>query len=177
MSGKTYRSGRTERDQNSVKTKTERPHTFWLIMSSLDVGLEDGDDMVKAFGKQTQTTFVHDRPSACSGTSHLQASPLLLTRSKPSVLAQLLVTLSFAASSGFPIHISLWFAQVPNSKTRVLTNANGEITPKAARAEVRSLMADAPTVTIPPRVGRIFSSSQNIWRCFKLICRAATSLR
>lgn len=39
--------------------KCNRPHTFWLTMSSLDVGLGVGDDMVKAFDKQTQTAYRH----------------------------------------------------------------------------------------------------------------------
>ena len=57
-SGNTYRNGHTRRNQNSIHTitGTEKPHTFWLIASSLDAGLGDGDDMVKAFDKQTQTT-------------------------------------------------------------------------------------------------------------------------
>ena len=53
---KTYRNGHTGCSQNSIQTNASRPHTFWLMMSSLDVGLGDGDDMVKALDKQTQTT-------------------------------------------------------------------------------------------------------------------------
>jgi len=69
-SRKTYHNGRTRCSQASVQTDTDRPHTFWLMMSSLDVGLGDGDDMVKAFGKQTQTPTSRRRssvinPSVC----------------------------------------------------------------------------------------------------------------
>ena len=41
-----------------TRANVGEPHTFWLIMSSLDVGLGGGDDMVKAFGKQPQTTVL-----------------------------------------------------------------------------------------------------------------------
>ena len=53
---KTYRNGRTGCNQDSMRTNIDRPQTFWLTMSSLEAGLGGGDDMVKAFGKQTQTT-------------------------------------------------------------------------------------------------------------------------
>ena len=56
---KTYRNGRTGCSQNTIQIDVSKPHTFWLMMSSLDEGLEDGDDMVKAFDKQTQTTAHH----------------------------------------------------------------------------------------------------------------------